>query len=137
MESTFLLEADAMHLCQSGEHFTTLPTPAVAGGCPPPDYNKQIFYRENGAVERSAGLYYVLNRGDTLACFCQGGCGVGDPLDRDTIKVEEDVRNELVSVDKAAEHYGVVFDPETATVDEELTRKLRQKFWRRSGPISL
>jgi N-methylhydantoinase B len=127
MESTFVLEADAMQLCQSGEHFTTLPSPAVAGGYPPPEYNKQVFHREDGTVEDGSGLYYVLKRGEKLACFCQGGCGVGDPLDRDLMMVGEDVRNELVSVNSAAEDYGVVIDPQTSVVDEESTLKLRER----------
>ena len=127
MESTFVLEADAMHLCQQGEHFRTLPSPAVAGGYPPSDYSRQIFYRVNGTVQESAGLYYVLNRGDKLRCLCQGGCGVGNPLERDVLSVDEDVRNELVSVDRAASDYGVVVDPNTSKVDEESTLELRER----------
>lgn len=127
MESTFVLEADAMYLCQEGEHFRTLPSPAVAGGCPPADYSKQIFYRENGTVQEGAGLYYVLNRGDKLRCLCQGGCGVGDPLERDVLSVDEDVRNELVSVDRAARDYGVVIDSNSSKVDQASTLELRER----------
>ncbi len=127
MESTFVLEADTMDLCQTGEHFRTLPSPAVAGGYPPPDYNKQIFYRKDGTVEESAGLYYVLNRGEKLACFCQGGCGVGDPLDRNVEAVREDVRNGIVSPRQAEAMYGVVIEPETLEVDVAATEALRAK----------
>ncbi len=125
MESTFVLEADRMDLCQSGEHFRTLPGPAVAGGCKPPNYNKQVFTRTNGIVEESAGLYYVLHRGETLACFCQGGCGVGDPLERDVESVRKDVLNEIISLENARELYGVLIDSKTFEVGQAATEKLR------------
>jgi N-methylhydantoinase B len=127
MESTFVLEADTMDLCQTGEHFKTLPSPAVAGGYPPPNYNKQIFYRKDGTVEESKGLYYVLNRGDKLACFCQGGCGVGNPLDRNVEAVIEDVKNGIVSLRQAEAIYGVVIKAETSEVDIVATETLRAK----------
>jgi len=41
-----------------------------------------------------------------------GGGGYGDPLDRPAEKVARDVRNGVVSVEKAREDYGVVVDPE-------------------------
>jgi N-methylhydantoinase B len=127
MESTFILEADHMDLCQSGEHFRTLPCPAVAGGCKPPDYNKQVFTRADGTEEESAGLYYVLHRDEKLACFCQGGCGVGDPFERDVESVREDVLNEIVSLEKAHELYGVLIGSKTLEVDKAATEKQRAK----------
>jgi N-methylhydantoinase B/oxoprolinase/acetone carboxylase alpha subunit len=47
--------------------------------------------------------------------------GYGDPLDRDPDAVLRDVRDELVTVEGAREHYGVVIDPGTLEVDEEAT----------------
>jgi len=54
-----------------------------------------------------------------------GGGGYGDPFERAAALVAEDVRNELVSVARAAEDYGVVVDPASFTVDEAATEKLR------------
>ncbi len=54
-----------------------------------------------------------------------GGGGWGDPRKRDPQKVLRDVRNGVVSLERAREDYGVVIDPETWTVDEEATARLR------------
>ncbi|MEJ2122295.1 MAG: hydantoinase B/oxoprolinase family protein [Alphaproteobacteria bacterium] len=54
-----------------------------------------------------------------------GGGGYGDPFDRPAALVADDVRNELVSIARAAEDYGVVVDPASFAVDEAATDKLR------------
>jgi N-methylhydantoinase B len=56
-----------------------------------------------------------------------GGGGWGDPKERPADKVLRDARNELVSLEKARELYGVVIDPETWTVDEAETARLRSR----------
>jgi N-methylhydantoinase B len=64
--------------------------------------------------------------GTTLRIVNAGGGGYGDPLEREPELVLNDVRNELVSVEAAREHYGVVFDPDGKAVDEQATRDLRE-----------
>ena len=54
-----------------------------------------------------------------------GGGGWGDPLERDTGAVMQDVQNEYVSIEGAARDYGVVIEPETMTVDDKATDALR------------
>lgn len=54
-----------------------------------------------------------------------GGGGYGDPLERKPEKVLEDVVNELVSIEKARQEYGVVIDPESWTVDAAETARVR------------
>ncbi|MBI5248813.1 MAG: hydantoinase B/oxoprolinase family protein [Desulfomonile tiedjei] len=54
-----------------------------------------------------------------------GGGGYGHPFERPIEKVVEDVRNELVSVEKAREDYGVIIDPVSLTVDFEETERRR------------
>ncbi len=59
-----------------------------------------------------------------------GGGGWGDPLERDPALVRTDVREELVSREAAAEHYGVVLRDdltldETATQARARTAKIR------------
>jgi N-methylhydantoinase B len=59
-----------------------------------------------------------------------GGGGWGDPLEREPEAVLEDVLNELVSVNRAFQHYGVVIDTDMMTVDEDATkfeRKTRRR----------
>ena len=73
--------------------------------------------------------------GDQLIFQTAGGGGWGDPLERDIEKVRVDVVRELVSVEKAASDYGVVYDPATSEVDEEATRVLRQRMKESRGEI--
>jgi N-methylhydantoinase B len=56
-----------------------------------------------------------------------GGGGYGDPYLRPATKVQKDVKNGVVSVEKAREDYGVIIDPKTLTLDQEATHKLRSK----------
>jgi N-methylhydantoinase B len=60
-----------------------------------------------------------------------GGGGFGDPLERPVEKVAEDLRNGLISPDKAERDYAVAADPATLAVDAERTRALRA---RRAAP---
>jgi N-methylhydantoinase B len=53
------------------------------------------------------------------------GGGYGNPLDRDPNLVRKDVWNELISIQAAADSYGVVVDPETLTLDAEASNSLR------------
>ena len=55
-----------------------------------------------------------------------GGGGYGSPLKRPAKKVQKDVQNGFVSVEKAKEDYGVEIDPITFQVDEKGTRRKRE-----------
>jgi N-methylhydantoinase B len=69
--------------------------------------------------------------GTIVRHMTQGGGGWGSPFDRDPERVRADVRDEYVSVEGAAEDYGVVIvgdpaeDPEGLTVDYARTESLR------------
>ena len=72
--------------------------------------------------------------GDVLTTKAGGGAGWGDPLNRDVEKVREDVRDELLSVQRARDVYGVVIkqeslgkDPWNIEVDYKATEELRKK----------
>jgi N-methylhydantoinase B len=68
--------------------------------------------------------------GDILYVRHSGGGGYGDPLDREPALVLADVAKGFVTQEPARDVYGVVIDPETATVDEEATRDLRRSLRR-------
>ena len=51
-----------------------------------------------------------LRPGTSLLCRCCGGGGYGDPLDREPGRVEKDVREGIVTRERAEAVYGVVFD---------------------------
>nr|WP_047168381.1 hydantoinase B/oxoprolinase family protein [Sphingomonas sp. Y57] len=65
--------------------------------------------------------------GDACFFLCSGGGGWGDPLDRDSASVLDDVLDDYVSIEGAAHDYGVVIDPEALTVDEEATSRTRSQ----------
>jgi N-methylhydantoinase B len=56
-----------------------------------------------------------------------GGGGYGDPFDRNPDQVAREVKNGIISIDKAKELYGVVLHPETLELDKEGTETLRKK----------
>jgi N-methylhydantoinase B len=67
---------------------------------------------------------HTLNRGDFVNVWLMGGGGYGDPLDRDPILVQGDVRNGLVSKASAKQIHGVVLS-ENFEVDVAGTEELR------------
>jgi N-methylhydantoinase B len=67
----------------------------------------------------------TIKRGDVFRHVLAGAGGWGDPLERDPAAVLRDVRNELLSADKAAADYGVVIDVAAWRIDEAATAKRR------------
>jgi len=76
----------------------------------------------------------IIQRNERFVALNATGGGYGDPLDRDPQLVRVDVREELVSLRRAREVYGVVLDtqPEEYAVNYDATEKLRRKL-RRKG----
>src|SRR5437763_13663551 len=66
-----------------------------------------------------------IKRGDVFRHVLAGAGGWGDPLERDPAAVLRDVRNELLSPQKAAADYGVVVDTASWRVDTAATEKRR------------
>jgi len=54
-----------------------------------------------------------------------GGGGYGDPKERPTERVCQEVRDGIISPRSARDEYGVVIDPQTFAVDEQETTRLR------------
>lgn len=54
-----------------------------------------------------------------------GGGGYGDPFLRSVDQIAQEVKNGIISLEKARELYGVIIDRETFAVDPEKTKKLR------------
>lgn len=81
--------------------------------------------RENEKQLSSNEGWNRARSGDTITVLSAGGGGWGNPLERDPIAVLEDVRNQMLSVEKARESYGVVINKDE--VDMTATKKLRSK----------
>ncbi|HUN47453.1 MAG TPA: hydantoinase B/oxoprolinase family protein, partial [Stellaceae bacterium] len=75
----------------------------------------------------------TMRRGDVFRHVLAGAGGWGDPLERDPAAVLRDVRNELLSPDKARADYGVVVNLAGWTVDASATTALRDEMRRRRG----
>ena len=72
----------------------------------------------------------VIEPGELLGHELSGGGGYGDPFEREPARVLEDVLARFVTVERARDVYGVVFDQETLddtlTVDDAETGRLRK-----------
>jgi N-methylhydantoinase B len=89
--------------------------------------------RMNGELEeiKHTALYVPLNPGERIEYRFAGGGGWGDPLERDPVKVRDDVLDEYVSREAADREYGVVLTGEledySLEVNEEATRRRRDE----------
>jgi N-methylhydantoinase B len=66
---------------------------------------------------------FGLEEGDVIVTYAAGGAGYGDPLEREPERVAQDVRDGYVTVEGAADDYGVVLSG--VEVDAESTEKRR------------
>jgi N-methylhydantoinase B len=96
---------------------------------------KKWLKRVDGAIEYvpSKCDHVKVFPGDELFYQTWGAGGYGDPLTRETARVQKDVRFRLVSPEKARDEYGVVLDAKFV-VDEEATKKLRADIASKRGP---
>jgi N-methylhydantoinase B len=88
---------------------------------------------EGEARSLPSKLTMTIRRGEVFRHILAGGGGWGDPLERDPAKVLKDVRNGLLSPEKARADYGVVFDTARLAVDEAASARLREEIRRRRG----
>jgi N-methylhydantoinase B len=137
VENVWVVDAgsEAVYAASQADPYSYEVVPTVQGGKASQPSSKKIIFA-NGDEEKNEDItqkkFYQLHNGDMAIDFVQGGAGVGDPLERDIEAVIDDVREELVSIEKAVEDYGVVLDPRTLEADVEATRKRRFKK-RKSG----
>lgn len=107
-----------------------VPAPAIVGGKTPPQNVKELVLPDGRRVDNQEvrdTKAFVVTSGARVVDFVQGGCGVGDPWERESEAVLEDVRDGLVSLESAAKDYGVVIDPVTLEIDVQGTEELRAK----------
>ena len=105
------------------ERYIFGPPGLQGGGAGAPGYTQ---FMPRGGEVRDIGKIDVLTMdpGDRLKIGTQGGGGYGDPLERPVEHVADDVANDFVSVETAAEAYGVVFG-DVGVVDEAATEAKR------------
>jgi len=78
--------------------------------------------------ERSIGKISVLEmkRGDVVRITSPTGGGFGDPLERDTAAITDEIQSGMLSRARAEAAYGVVFDA-SGKIDEPATTQQRRK----------
>ncbi len=79
----------------------------------------------------------IWKAGDLVRIHTAGGGGWGDPLERETDQVLDDVLDSFVSLDAAQSSYGVVIDPVNMTVDQRGTTAMRKDLQSSRGPTKL
>jgi len=99
--------------------------PGQHGGEPTP-LNKAFIIHEGQKTQvKDPRLPIQFESGDHFLIESGGGAGVGNPEERDPEDVLMDVKNELVSVQKAKDVYKVAIDAEKLIILEKETKALR------------
>lgn len=97
--------------------------------------NRETVHRTDGNTEDiDCGSYFQYKANDWKEQYIQGGAGFGKPYQRELEMVQRNVRDELVSIERARKVYGVAINPVTLEVDIETTRKLREKQFKADSP---
>lgn len=68
---------------------------------------------------------FTARAGDVFRLIGAGGGGYGDPLLRDPIRIEDDLREGKVTAEGAARDYGAVFAADGTTIDQAATASRR------------
>lgn len=91
--------------------------------------NNFLLHFPDGRTQQvgSKDMIFNVPKGTCLEMFCGGGGGYGSPALRDFNKVQEEVKDELLSIEKAKSEYGVEIDAKTGRVNLETTNQLRKQ----------
>jgi N-methylhydantoinase B len=106
-----------------GVHDVTAPYGLEGGKAAP--HHRLNLYKGKDVIKVDAESFYALDEGDVFEIFESGGGGYGNPHKRPAAKVQQDVRDGVVSVEQARSDYGVAINARTLEVDLAQTRGLR------------
>jgi N-methylhydantoinase B len=120
-----ILNSQALVTIQVGRH--DFPPWGVNGGLNGSG-NKVVIIRQGEEPREVRRLTAeVFKKGDLISIRTSGGGGWGDPLERDPKLVLEDYKNDLITLDIAANIYGVIIDPINNEINWEKTKEQREK----------
>jgi len=123
----YLADIDNGVIISSGMKEYSPPSGLFGGQSAKP--NRLVVHRAKGQMEpQRVHTFMKLKAGDIMEEHIMGAGGFGNPFDRDVERVQQDVRNEVVSLEGARRDYGVVIDPVTLEVDRETTNRLREEY---------
>ncbi|MCK9906038.1 hydantoinase B/oxoprolinase family protein, partial [Frankia sp. Cpl3] len=99
----------------------------INGGEPGSSSYKVLIKKDGSRIRLESKVDHIqVEKGDQLLFVTGGSGGWGDPLERAMEKVRLDVVRGLVSLEKAADAYGVVLDPETVEINYDTSRQRRE-----------
>ena len=94
-------------------------------GGEPGEPSRNALTRNGVSEDLPSKFTMTIRKGDIYRHDLAGAGGWGDPLEREPAAVVTDVRNELLSVERAAADYGVVVDTARWAVDAAATEARR------------
>ena len=96
-----------------------------------------LVLRADGSSDEIPGRgVFHLYEGDLLEVRGGGSGGYGDPLERSTERVHNDLRDGKISVEAARHEYGVIITADGLAIDGERTGDLRKRLRLERGPIT-
>ena len=100
--------------------------------------SRNALTRDGTSQDLASKFTMTIRKGDVYRHDLAGAGGWGDPLDRDPAAVLKDVRNELLSAERAVADYGVVVDTARRAVDTAATaaRRAAMRAERGDGPLA-
>ena len=107
-----------------GNRAETIPFGLEGGKAAPAN---ELYLRKGEEVTVvDAESFYDYGTGDVFEIYQSGGGGYGEATNRPLERVKLDVLNGVVSLEKAREDYGVVFNASTMEIDSAATKALRE-----------
>ncbi len=108
----------------------------ILGGKPGACSEKWLIRADGGKEPLASKIDNVkVQKGDRIVFQTAGGGGWGDPLEREAIRVRNDVARRLMSADKARGEYGVVLTGDKFDIDLRGTDDLRESLRRGRKPL--
>ena len=109
----------------------------ILGGKPGQCSDKWLIKKDGTREPLGAKIdSFKVHAGERIVFRTAGGGGWGDPLERDAVRVRNDVARKLMSAEAARELYGVVLNGEARELDIRATQDLRESL-KRSRPTPL
>jgi len=107
----------------------------INGGEPGSSSSKMLIKKDGTRIPLPSKVDNVeVEKGDQILFITGGSGGWGDPLEREVERVRLDVARGLVSVEKAAQSYGVLFT-DNLEVDQAKTEETRAKMRLERGKL--
>jgi N-methylhydantoinase B len=135
-EKVYLLLEDGEISIHDDRH-TSQPW-GILGGRPGACSEKWLILKDGKRQPLASKVDNVQVRaGDRVVFRTAGGGGWGEPIERDPMRVRNDVARRLLSPDRAREHYGVVLSGPQFELDRRATEELRESMQRQRKPRKL